>query len=162
WDRDLRIHAGAGRQGARGARGLVPVDAAAHLFLLGNQREALAMEMPVKSATRARAIDAAQGKAAFDVLLTGGVVVDAATAELREADVGMVGEFIASVHPRGARRDAAEVHDVSGRFLTPGFIDTHVHFESSHLTPANYATVVVPQGTTTIFFDPHELGNVLG
>src|SRR5437899_9060026 len=111
------------------------------------------MDSPPQSATRTRAIDAALGRAAFDVLLAGGVVVDAATAELREADVGLVGDMIASVHPRGARSDAAEVHDVSGRWLVPGFIDTHVHFESSHMTPANYAAVVVPQGTTTIFFD---------
>src|SRR5262249_43718696 len=44
----------------------------------------------------------------------------------------------------------------------PGFIDGHVHFESSHMLPHHYASVVVPQGTTTIFCDPHELANVLG
>src|ERR1019366_8363923 len=111
---------------------------------------------------RSRAIGAAQGLAPFDVLLTNGTVVDVATAELREADVGVVGSLIASVHPRKTRSDATERHDVSGKFLVPGFIDTHVHFESSHMTPSNYASVVVPQGTTTIFCDPHELANVMG
>ena len=118
--------------------------------------------MTDKREIRSRAIDAALGRAPFDVLLTGGTIVDVATAELRAADIGIVGEVIASVHPPHSRQDAAVRHDCTGRFLAPGFIDTHVHFESSHMTPANYASVVVPQGTTTIFYDPHELGNVLG
>ena len=112
--------------------------------------------------TRSRAIAAAQGLAAFDVLLTNGTVVDVATAELREADVGIVGSLISSVHARGTRTDAGQIYDVSGKFLAPGLIDTHVHFESSHMTPGNYSSVVVPQGTTTIFCDPHELANVMG
>lgn len=111
---------------------------------------------------RARAIDAALGKVPFDVLLTGGTVIDVATSELRQADVGIVGNLIASVHPPGMHGKASGRHDLSGQFLVPGFIDMHVHFESSHMTPVNYASVVVPQGTTTIFYDPHELGNVLG
>src|SRR4051812_4897698 len=120
------------------------------------------MNLAEKQETRSRAIDAALGKTQFDVLLLGGTVVDVATAELRPADIGIVGDLIASVHPPQSRHDAAERHDCSGRYLVPGFIDTHVHFESSHMTPANYAAVVVPQGTTTIFYDPHELANVLG
>lgn len=111
---------------------------------------------------RSRAVAAAQGHLPFDVLLVNGVVINVATSELLEADVGVVGSLIASVHPRGARTDAAQSYDVSGRLLAPGFIDIHVHFESSHFTPENYASVVVPQGTTTILFDPHELANVLG
>ncbi len=111
---------------------------------------------------RARAVQAAQGKAPFDLVLTGGEIVDVITGELRPADLGIVGPMIASVHPRGSRTDAAEIHDVSGCLLAPGLIDTHVHFESSHMLPYHYASVVVPQGTTTIFYDPHEIANVLG
>lgn len=110
---------------------------------------------------RQRAIGAARGDAPFDVLLTGATLVDVATSELRAADVGIVGELIASVHAPGARADAKVVHKLDG-YLAPGFIDTHVHFESSHLTPEHYAAVVVPQGTTTVVYDPHELANVLG
>jgi adenine deaminase len=117
---------------------------------------------PINTAVRLRAIAAAQGKEPFDLLLSGGTVVDVATLELREADVGIVGEMIASVHPRGKFTDAKITHDVSGLFIAPGFIDGHVHFESSHMLPQNYAKVVLPQGTTTIFCDPHELANVLG
>ena len=116
----------------------------------------------IGAATRQRAIAAAQGREPFDRLLTGATVVDVATLELREADVGLVGEMIASVHPRGRFEQARERVDLSGRFIAPGLIDGHVHFESSHMLPHHYASVVVPQGTTTIFCDPHELANVLG
>jgi adenine deaminase len=120
------------------------------------------MSDAIQLADRLRAIEAAQGRAPFDLLLSGGIVVDVATLELREADVGIVGPLIASVHPRGRFSAARERHDVTGRYIAPGFIDGHVHFESSHMLPHHYASVVVPQGTTTIFCDPHELANVLG
>ena len=120
------------------------------------------MDRPLDQATRLRAIAAAQGKEPFDLLLTGGTVIDVATLELREADVGVVDAMIASVHPRGSLKQAAATHDVTGLYLAPGLIDGHVHFESSHLLPHHYTSVVLPQGTTTIFCDPHELANVLG
>lgn len=66
------------------------------------------------------------------------------------------------MHPRGSREDAVKIHDLAGSYLSPGLMDTHVHVESSHLPPARYAEIVVAQGTTTIFWDPHELANVLG
>jgi adenine deaminase len=116
----------------------------------------------IDRATRDRAVAAARGRTPFDVLLSGGTVIDVGTCERRLADVGLVGELIASVHPSGARKDAARVLDVSDRFVAPGFIDVHVHFESSMLTPAGYAEAVVPRGTTTVFADPHELANVAG
>src|SRR6516164_10146536 len=111
---------------------------------------------------RLRAIAAAQGKEPFDLLITGGRVLDVATLELREADIGIVGAMIASVHPRGSHSSARTIHDAQGRIIAPGLIDAHVHFESSHMLPHHYASVVVPQGTTTIFCDPHELANVMG
>jgi adenine deaminase len=116
----------------------------------------------VEANVRDRAIAAARGAAPFDVLLTGGTVVDVATCELRPADVGLVGCLIASVHPPGERDDAAEIVDVTGHYIAPGFMDLHVHFESSMLTPGAYAAAVVPHGTTTVFADPHELGNAAG
>ncbi|WP_431283800.1 adenine deaminase [Humitalea sp. 24SJ18S-53] len=112
--------------------------------------------------TRARAIAAARGLAPFDRLLAGGTLADVATGELRAADIGIVGGLIASVHPPGARKDAAIIDDVAGMVLAPGFIDSHLHYESSLMTPADYASVVVPAGTTTCVWDPHELANVAG
>ena len=111
---------------------------------------------------RARAVAAAQGHQPFDLLLVGGTVVDVGCGELVAADVGIVGPLIASVHPRNSRGDATEIVDCAGRFIAPGFMDLHVHFESSMLTPGAYASAVCPRGTTTVFVDPHELANVSG
>jgi adenine deaminase len=120
------------------------------------------MSVPKEYESRTRAVKAAQGQAPFDVLLVNGTIIDVATSEARPADIGLIGSLIASVHPAGSRTDALHTFDVTRKFLSPGFIDTHVHLESSRMTPANYSAVVVPQGTTTIFCDPHELANVLG
>ena len=109
---------------------------------------------PVDPAVRARAVAAAQGREPFDLLMVGGTVVDVGCGELRAADVGIVGPLIASVHERGSRTDALDVIDCTGRFVAPGFIDMHVHFESSMLTPGGYAEAVCPRGTTTVFVDP--------
>ena len=113
-------------------------------------------------ALRARAVAAARGDAAFDVLITGGTLVDVVTGELRAADIGIVGPLIASVHEPASRSDAAQLVDASGAFVSPGLIDTHMHIESSMITPAAYAAAVVARGVTTIVWDPHEFGNVHG
>jgi adenine deaminase len=120
------------------------------------------MHDPVDPQIRDRAIAAALGKGPFDLLITGGTVVDVGTGELRLADVGLVGPLIASVHAPGSRADALDAFDATGRYVAPGFIDMHVHFESSMLTPGGYAEAVCPRGTTTVFCDPHELANVCG
>ncbi|CAI0902119.1 Adenine deaminase 2 [Serratia proteamaculans] len=111
---------------------------------------------------RQRAVKAALGQLPFDLLLTNAALIDMATGEVRSADVGIVGALIASVHPCGALNEALQTQDLAGAYLSPGLIDTHVHVESSHLPPERYAEIVVAQGTTTIFWDPHELANVLG
>lgn len=114
------------------------------------------------SGLRDRAVAAARGRAPFDLLLTGGLVADVATGRLRPADVGLAGPLIASVHPRGALANAAQTIALDGAIIAPGLIDTHLHIESSMVTPRHYAQTVVPQGTTTICWDPHEFGNVMG
>jgi len=117
---------------------------------------------PVDPAVRRRAVATAQGGQPFDLLLTGGTLVDVGCGELRAADVGIVGPLVASVHEPGSRTDSLDAIDCSGRFVAPGLIDLHVHFESSMLTPRAYAEAVAPRGTTTVFADPHELANVAG
>ncbi|WP_455269974.1 adenine deaminase [Rhizobium herbae] len=111
---------------------------------------------------RSRAVAAARGDAPFDTLIVNGTLVDMVTGELRAADIGIAGPLIASVHPAGDRTDAAEIIDISGGFISPGLIDTHMHIESSMVTPATYAGAVLPRGVTTIVWDPHEFGNVHG
>ncbi len=104
------------------------------------------MHDPVDPVIRNRAVAAARGLEPFDVLLVGATVVDVGTGELRPADVGLVGPLIASVHAPGHRTDALDTVDVAGRFLAPGFIDMHVHFESSMLTPGGLRRGGLPQG----------------
>lgn len=111
---------------------------------------------------RARAVAAARGDQPFDLLITGGRLVDMVTGRIRAADIGIVGPLIASVHAPGSRTDTARTIDAEGRFLSPGLIDTHMHIESSMVTPAIYTEAVLPRGVTTIVWDPHELGNVHG
>ncbi|MBB3445906.1 adenine deaminase [Rhizobium sp. BK379] len=113
-------------------------------------------------ALRARAVAAARGDSAFDMLVTGGRILDAVTGLIREADIGLVGAMIASVHAPASRTDAAKVLDATGAIISPGLIDTHMHIESSMVTPAEYAKAVLPRGVTTIVWDPHEFGNVHG
>jgi adenine deaminase len=111
---------------------------------------------------RARAVAAARGDAPFDILITGGKLLDTVTGLIREADIGLTGPLISSVHAPKSRSDAAEIIDASGTNITPGLIDTHMHVESSMVTPAEYARAVLPRGVTTILWDPHEFGNVHG
>lgn len=111
---------------------------------------------------RARAVAAARGDAPFDLLISGGQVVDMVTGEIRAADIGITGALIASVHTAGSRSDAAGIIDASGQYIAPGLIDTHMHIESSMVTPATYMRAVLPRGCTTIVWDPHEFGNVAG
>ncbi|TCT36184.1 adenine deaminase [Martelella mediterranea] len=113
-------------------------------------------------AMRAAAVEAARGGRPFDLLISGGTLVDVATGELRRADIGIIGPLIAAVLPQGARSDAAQRIDASGMFVSPGLIDMHMHVESSMVTPATYARAVLPRGVTTIVWDPHELANVAG
>ncbi len=113
-------------------------------------------------ALRARAMAAARGDSPFDMLVTGGRILDAVTGLIREADIGLVGAMIASVHAPASRTDAAKVLDATGAIVSPGLIDTHMHIESSMVTPAEYAEAVLPRGVTTIVWDPHEFGNVHG
>lgn len=111
---------------------------------------------------RLRAVRAARGEVPFDTLLKGGRVLDVVTGEVRLADVGLVGPMIASVHAADLHEQATSIVNAHGTIITPGLIDTHMHIESSMVTPAVYAQAVVPRGVTTVVWDPHEFGNVCG
>lgn len=111
---------------------------------------------------RARAVKAAQGLVPFDFLISNTRLVDMITGRQRDADIGIVGGLIASVHAPDTGLEAADSVDAGGRFALPGLIDTHMHVESSMVTPAEYATAVVPRGVTTVVWDPHEFANACG
>jgi adenine deaminase len=101
----------------------------------------------------------ARGDDKADLLLAGGEVVNVFTGELLRADVAISGETIVGV---GERYQAREVIDAAGRIICPGFIDGHLHIESTMLTPYQFARAVLPRGTTAVVCDPHEIANVMG
>ncbi|MCT4369244.1 adenine deaminase [Yangia mangrovi] len=113
-------------------------------------------------ALRARAVQAARGEAPFDLLIEGGTVLDMITGRERKVDVGIIGPLIASVHAPDPACPAKARIGARGLTLVPGFIDSHMHVESSMITAAEYAAAVVPRGVTTALWDPHELANVSG
>lgn len=98
-----------------------------------------------------------------DVVLFQGNVVNVLTREVYRADIAFKGKYILMVG------DAEKligpdtiVVDVQGKYLSPGFIDSHMHFESSMLTISEFSRLSIPSGTTTLVADPHEIGNALG
>ncbi|MGZ8647880.1 MAG: amidohydrolase family protein, partial [Solirubrobacteraceae bacterium] len=107
---------------------------------------------------RARLIAVARGDDPPDLVIEGARVFSVFTREWLELDVAVAEGRIAGL---GAY-DGGERVDARGRALVPGFIDAHVHIESSKLTPAEFARAVVPHGTTAVVTDPHEVANVLG
>lgn len=94
-----------------------------------------------------------------DIVLRGGRVFDLISGELFEGDVAICGETIVGVQESYVGK---HVIDVTGKILVPGFIDTHLHIESSLVTPFEFDRCVTPLGVTTAICDPHEIANVIG
>jgi len=109
--------------------------------------------------TLASRIDQARGHAAADLVVKGGRVLNIPLGELEEADVAICGDTIVGV---GADYTGTREIDARGRVVVPGFVETHVHVESTMVQPAEYERLVLPRGTTTAICDPHEIANVLG
>jgi len=106
-----------------------------------------------------RRIKQAGGRVPADVVLRGGTVFDLVTGDLVQADVALSGSHIAGI---GLGYVGHVDIDVTGKILVPGFIDTHLHVESSLITPYEFEKCVLPLGVTTAICDPHELANVVG
>ncbi len=105
-------------------------------------------------------IAAARGDIPGDLLLRNARIVNVFTSEVEEGDVLIKDGYMAAVGREEYR--AQEVVDLGGAYLLPGFIDGHVHLESSYLYVDQYARAVVPRGTTAVVTDLHELANVAG
>ena len=99
-----------------------------------------------------------RGDEPADLLIENAKVIDVFGGEILETSVAVVRSRIVGLGDYEAR----DTLDLEGAFLAPGFIDAHVHVESSLVTPAEFARAVVPLGTTTVVTDPHEIANVLG
>lgn len=95
------------------------------------------------------------------ILLKNGTVINVFTGETEQIQVLIEDDKIIGVGDY-ADEDADRVHNVSGKYLCPGFIDGHIHIESTMLTPAEFARAVLPHGTTSVMADPHEIANVCG
>jgi len=100
----------------------------------------------------------ARGKQKADLVLKGGSVVNVLTGKITVADVAICDGRFAGV---GSYEGEREI-DCTGRYVLPGLIDTHLHIESSMLSPREFAKAVIPCGTTTMIIDPHEIANVCG
>ena len=112
-------------------------------------------------------IDAAEGRVPVDTLFTNAQIVDVYGQRVAPGSVAVKDGVIVGVLYDG-RDDAAgtyeatEVIDCQGRYLAPGFIDGHLHIESSNIRPAEYARMAATRGTTTAIADSHEIANVAG
>lgn len=109
--------------------------------------------------TLKRLIDVAAGRVPADLVLKNAQVIDVYQAEIMQGDVAIVDGRIAGIN--GAY-EGKETVDLKGKFVAPGFIDPHIHVESSYVTPEEFGRLLVPHGTTTVLADPHEIVNVLG
>ena len=109
-------------------------------------------------------LEAAMGRRPCDLAVENVRFFNVFTGEIYPAVVYVLDGFVAYVE-EGGRADPALAHQVvdgQGAYLTPGFVDPHIHIESAMLTPRAFAAAVVPHGTTTVVTDPHEIANVLG
>lgn len=104
-------------------------------------------------------ISQGRGDASADLILRGGEVWDMVTGDRISGDVAICGGTIVGI---GADYEGERVIDVTGLTLVPGFIDTHLHIESSLVTPHEFDRCVGPRGVTTAICDPHEIANVIG
>ncbi|MDR7421939.1 MAG: adenine deaminase C-terminal domain-containing protein, partial [Armatimonadota bacterium] len=116
-----------------------------------------------RPAAHRTAAAAAAGRRPFDRLIADVRVVNVFTGEVRPGHVGIAGGLFSRVFEVGEPRPPArEVTEGRGRFLVPGLIDCHMHFESTMVLPPAFAEAVVPLGVLTVTPDPHEIVNVMG
>ncbi|CAK7018185.1 adenine deaminase [Phascolarctobacterium sp.] len=107
---------------------------------------------------RTALLAAARGDEPADLVLKGGFVFNGFTGEWEVGDVAIIGDTIAGI---GSYKGKKEL-DVTGKYVTPGLMDAHLHIESTMVAPRELAKILLLNGVTTIFADPHEIANVLG
>jgi adenine deaminase len=105
-----------------------------------------------------RRLAVARGDEPADLVVRGGRVLSVFTREWLDVDLAICDGMIAGL----GEYDGAETLDAGGSYVVPGFIDAHMHLETSKLLPSEFARLVLPLGTTAVVADPHEIANVLG
>ena len=103
-------------------------------------------------------INVAAGRVPADVVIKNCKVVNVFSGEIEEGNIAICDGQIAGI----GEYDGLEVIDAEGRYAAPGFIDSHIHIESSYVSPEELGRLLVPHGGTTIMADPHEIANVCG
>lgn len=103
-------------------------------------------------------IAVARGEEKADLVLKNANIINVFTNEIIKGDVAIDEGYIVGI---GVYEGKEEI-DLEGKYLSPSFIDGHVHIESSMVTPNQFAKAIVPRGVTTIIADPHEIANVKG
>lgn len=117
-----------------------------------------------KAKDRARLMQAALGQIPCDLTIGNVQFFNVITGEIYPASVDILDGFVVLVREEGqeAILPSKAYYDGQGRYLIPGYIDTHMHIESTMMIPENLARAILPWGTTTVCTDPHEIGNVMG
>lgn len=121
-------------------------------------REIYGQKTDRQLAAKQRIIAVAAGREKADLVLKNAKYLNVFSNEFLCGDIAVANGLIASV----GKYDGKTEIDVSGKLVLPGFIDAHIHLESSMVTPAEFAKAVVAHGTTTVITDPHEITNVMG
>lgn len=103
----------------------------------------------------------ALGEQPADLLLKNAHLVNVLSGEIHPADIAVAGDRVAGLGESGAYQ-AREVVDLDGAYVLPGLIESHIHLESAMVRPVEFVRAVLPLGTTTVIYDPHEVANVLG
>lgn len=103
-------------------------------------------------------MDISTGRQKASLVLKGGRIINVYTEQVETLDIAIEDGVIAGV----GRYDGIENVELNGRFVCPGFIDGHIHLESSMVSPWEFEKAVLPHGTTAVITDPHEIGNVAG
>ncbi|MDR0487094.1 MAG: amidohydrolase family protein, partial [Treponema sp.] len=106
-------------------------------------------------------IDTAAGRVPADLIICGGIVADVYSGVFTKADLAVCGGYIAAMGEPGAYQGREQI-DADGQYVVPGFIDSHIHIESSFLNPPELCRLLVPHGAAAVIADPHEIVNVCG
>ena len=122
------------------------------------EKESYAGKINRKLNKKLHVIDVAAGRTPADLVLKNATYVNVFSNELCHGDIAVAEGLIVGM---GAYHGHVEV-DVAGKIVLPGFIDAHIHLESSLVSPKEFAKAVLPHGTTTVITDPHEIANVMG
>lgn len=104
-------------------------------------------------------IDVAAGRKKADLVLKNAKIVDVFQAKILIGDIAISDGYIAGI---GGSYQGVEERNYTGKYVAPGFIEVHIHIESSYVSPEEFSRVFIPRGTTTILADPHEIVNVAG